>query len=122
MEQAPQRETMTQSEIDALLRDVTTGNLTATPSLGSLEMARRITSNYKQLMGAIRRCEIEPLANVGPEERAERYAQVHHYAHRNWLLKKGFTDKAHFRAFMNGKAEKKGMILDWEGGNGSTAQ
>ena len=115
MEQAPQRETMTQSEIDALMHDVTTGNLTITPSLDNLELMKRAKSNYKQLMGAMRRCETEPLANVGPEERAERYAQVHYYAHRNWLLKKGFTDKARFRAFMDRKAERKGMALNWGG-------
>jgi len=115
MEQAPRRETMTQSEIDALLRDVETGNLGAASALDNLEMARKVIANYKQLKGAIRRCEIGGLANVGPEELPARFAQVHYYAHRNFLLQRGFLNKRDFRAFMDKKAKERGMTLNWGG-------
>jgi len=115
MEQAPKRETMTQSEIDALMHDVTTGNLTVTPSLDNLEHAKRVADNYKQLKGAMRRLEIEMLANVGPEERPARLAQVHYYAHRNWLLRRGFAGRKDFRAFMDREARKRGVTLNWGG-------
>jgi hypothetical protein len=114
MEQAPKGEMMTQVEIDALLRDVATGNLTAT-SHDNIELAKKARNNFKQLEYAMKRCEIENLANVGPEELPARFAQVHYYAHRNWLLQRGFTSKKDFRAFMNNAARKKGITLKWGG-------
>ena len=115
MDQAPKSETMTQRETDALMQDVETGNLGGTSLLDSLKQEELLGRNYKQLKGAMRRLEIELLANVGPEERPARLAQVHYYAHQNWLVRHGFASKKDFRAFMNGEAGKRGITLNWGG-------
>jgi len=48
MEQAPRRETMTQGEIDALMRNVEAGNITAS-SPGNMGLAKMARDNFKQL-------------------------------------------------------------------------
>jgi len=40
---------------------------------------------------------------------------VHYYAHRNWLLNRGFASKKDFRDFMDKKAKERGVTLDWGG-------
>jgi len=115
MEQATKGETMTQGEIDALMRNVEVGNFTAT-SPGNITLAKKARDNFKQLEYAMKRCEIENLANVGPEELPARFAQVHYYAHWNWLLNRGFPSKEDFRDFMDREARKKGVTLNWGGG------
>ena len=109
MGQSEKRETMTQAEIDALLRHIERGESPSGPAaFESAEAARRVNDNFKQLQRAVRRC-IEPApANVGREEMAARLAQVHYYAHRNWYLKRGFASGKEFREFMKREAAKKG--------------
>jgi len=116
MGQAPTRETMTQGEIDILLRHIESGEAALGPiPPDSVELAKKIVRNYRQLEYALKRCATHDLANVGPEERAARLAQARHYARWNWLLKRGFVSRKDFRAFMDREAARKGMALIWGG-------
>ena len=116
MGQATKRDNMTQQEVDELVRQIESGEaaLGMPTPFDPLELARKTKANFRQLEYAIKRC--EGAANVRPEELPARFAQVHHYAHWNWLLKRGFTDKKDFRAFMDREAKKKGVTLNWGGG------
>ena len=114
MDQAARRDNMTQQDVDDLLTSLERGELSLEPELAesselSLALKKRIRDNYRQLECAIKRC--EGAANVRPEELPARFAQVRHYAHWNWLLKRGFTCKKAFRAFVEREAEKKGVTL-----------
>ena len=120
MEQAAKRDNMTQQEIDDLAMLLERGEFSPEPETSessefSLALKKKIRDNYRQLEYAIKRCEVESLANVRNEERPARLAQVHHYAHWNWLLKWGFTNKKDFRAFMDRKAKERGVMLNWGG-------
>jgi len=120
MEQAAKRDNMTQQEIDDLAMLLERGEFSPEPETSessefSLALKKKIRDNYRQLEYAIKRCEVESLANVRNEERPARLAQVHHYAHWNWLLKRGFNDKRDFRAFMDRKAKERGVTLNWGG-------
>ena len=88
MEQAPRRETMTQGEIDALMRHIEKG---------------------ESLAYAIKRCAIGGVANAGPDDLPQRLAQAHCYAHRNWYLKRGFASRQEFREFVRREMERRGM-------------
>jgi len=120
MEQVAERKNMTQQEVDDLMGLLERGEFSSelepaeSPEL-SLVLKKKIRDNYRQLEYAIKRCEVESLANVRNEERPARFAQVHYYAHWNWLLKRGFTNKKDFRAFMDRKAGERGVTLDWGG-------
>jgi len=110
VEQAPRRETMTQGEIDALMRHIEKGESLAGPEVfGSAEAARRLCDNYRQLQYAIKRCAIGGVANVSPDDLPQRLAQVHYYAHRNWYLKRGFASGREFREFVRREMERRGM-------------
>ena len=116
MEQAAKRDNMTQQEIDDLAMLLERGEFSPEPettesSEFSLALKKKIRDNFRQLEYAIKRCEVESLANVRNEERPARLAQVHHYAHWNWLLKRGFTCKRNFRAFVERESAKRGLAL-----------
>ena len=113
MGQATKRDDMTQHEVDELVRLMESGEaaLGMPAPFDAVELARKTKNNYRQLEYAIKRCGIEGVANVGPEELLARFAQVHHYAHWNWLLKRGFTDKKDFRAFVEREAARRGLTL-----------
>ena len=113
MEQAAKRDDMTQHEVDELVRLMESGEagLGMQVPFDAVELARKTKGNYRQLEYAIKRCGIGGVANVGPEELPARFAQVHYYAHWNWLLKRGFTCKKDFRAFVEREAAKKGLTL-----------
>ena len=117
MEQAANRENMTQNEVDALVRRIESGDAAfgMPATLDVVELNRKTKANYRQLEYAIKRCEVEILANVRNEERPARFAQVHYYAHWNWLFKRGFTNKKDFWAFMDRKARERGVTLNWGG-------
>jgi len=117
MEQRSRGEIMTQSEVDALVRRIENGEaaMGQADPFESMEHAKRTRRNFKQLEYAMKRCEIENLANVGPEELPARFAQVHYYAHWNWLLQRGFPSKRDFRNFMEREASKSGVTLNWGG-------
>ena len=104
---------LTQKDIDALMSSIEAGTYSVNEVEDRGEWGKRIAGNFKSLEYAIKRADLRGCANVSPEDLPERLRSVHHYAHRNWLYKRGFLCKTDFRIFMNTEAEKRGMRLNW---------